>query len=209
MSRLVLCAGIPRSGSTWLFNAARLLLERRGPVTSGWIEDVGRSPDPDATTLIKLHGFDERLATRADVVLTSRRDLVEIAASAVRLGWISDRGAADFIDGVVAQHAAWAAYASYELAYERLRGGAAGVVGEVGAALGVEVDPRDAAEIGERIDRFSYTGASGTYDPVTLLHPRHTAPVPYRLSSETERASHIRFRDWLAAHGYARSTEHA
>ena len=43
-SEIILSAGMPRSGSTWLFNAARLLLRANGEPSSGWIGDWSSLP---------------------------------------------------------------------------------------------------------------------------------------------------------------------
>ena len=75
---LILCAGIPRSGSTWLYNAARMLASHpaRGdhPVYGAWIEHYDPS-NPARVHVVKVHEPDEKLAWRASAVLTSRRDL--------------------------------------------------------------------------------------------------------------------------------------
>jgi len=53
----VLCAGIPRSGSTWLYNAARLLLAHAaGParVYGAWVEQYDPS-HPEPWHVVKAH----------------------------------------------------------------------------------------------------------------------------------------------------------
>ena len=51
--QLILSAGIPRSGSTWLYNAARLLLSAGGQdsLEAAWIEDYDRE-SPAALHLV-------------------------------------------------------------------------------------------------------------------------------------------------------------
>lgn len=53
INRTIAVAGIPRSGSTWQFNAARLLIEDAGiDHWSGWIEDFGDTRAPVKLVLI-------------------------------------------------------------------------------------------------------------------------------------------------------------
>ena len=78
---------MPRSGSTWLYNAARLLL-RRAPqggadLSGGWIGDWRRLPKR-RRLLLKVHEFDPFLAKKARLVLYSYRDLRDALASCRR-----------------------------------------------------------------------------------------------------------------------------
>src|SRR5262245_15346631 len=76
-SALVLSAGMPRSGSTWLFNAARLLLRQTvapDELGSGWVGDWARLPKRP-WLLLKVHEYDAFLARRARAILYSYRDV--------------------------------------------------------------------------------------------------------------------------------------
>ncbi len=120
--RLILSAGISRSGSTWLYNAARLLLSHDGAakVAGAWIEDYD-ADDPAPVHLVKLHDPDAMLAEKADLVLTGRRDLRDIAASIQRMKWVdSEEALLAFLDAVVAQHDFWSPRAQYEMVYEAM-----------------------------------------------------------------------------------------
>lgn len=206
--KLVLCAGVPRSGSTWVFNAARLILEPHGPVEGRWIEDLdtksASDAGTDATRLVKLHEFDAELAARADAVLTSRRNLVEIGASAWRLGWVdTDASLLAFLEGVIWKHAQWRGVSGYELAYETLRSDPEREVIRIADALGLPVGAARASEIIERINTQRYEGPEGTYDPQTLLHPNHVSKGNNRLNGDQEAMIRSRFESWLTEHGYA------
>lgn len=205
--RIILIAGVPRSGSTWLYNVARMLLERVGPVHGYWIDDyreAGSPPTPDdGTLLIKLHEFEQPLADAADVVLTSRRDLVEIAASADRLGWAkTDDELTAFIDGVVWKHEAWRAVSAYELAFERLARDAESEVLAIAEIIGVQITPADAEAIARQVASQRFDGDKGTYDPRTLLHPRHIARAPHALHNSQAALIRDRFARWQRTYGY-------
>jgi hypothetical protein len=209
--RLVLCAGIPRSGSTWLYNAARLACAAEpGGAHAAWVDDYDASA-PDAWHVVKLHDPHATLETRATVVLTSRRDLRDIAASARRRAWFDDEAQIlAFLDRVVAQHAHWAPRAALDLDYRWIERDAPRAAAAVLAALGlVGVDAVDerATRLAARIEAANAPerGAAG-YDPVTLLHPEHRLSgrsgayaevLPPSLVSAIEE----RFGAWLSRHG--------
>ncbi len=203
--RLVLCAGIPRSGSTWVYNAARLLLQREAAVHGAWVERWDEH-DPAPVHLVKLHEPDEALADRADVILTSRRDLRDIAASALQRGWTSEADAVSFLERVVRLHAWWCSRSSWELAYEMLLEDPVAAVRELAGVLGA--DPGAAPAVRGEIDALREPAASAGWDERTLLHPEHLADgragyyrqvLPPALIDEIN----ARFATWLQAHGYA------
>ncbi len=187
-----------------MFNAARLLLEQCGPVTSGWIQDLDPTTTHPGVTLIKLHEFDADLAKIADVVLTSRRHLVNIAASVERMGWTtSESESLGFLDSAVAQHQHWAPFSSFEMTYESLKTNTATQVIEIGKTLGLEVTTENAEQIAKDIKQLgTYTGPPGTYDTKSLLHPEHIGESPADLTADHRLAIETRFNYWLVANGY-------
>ncbi len=87
---VVVAAGMPRSGSTWQYNCARLILKHLGlsNVTTGFVDtessfffNLMDEEQGSRVFLIKAHRFVVRLAQRADVILTSHRDLRDVFAS--------------------------------------------------------------------------------------------------------------------------------
>ena len=208
----MLCAGIPRSGSTWLYNAARLLLAKQfgeANVHGAWIEQYDAS-NPAAWHVVKVHEPDESLAWRANVVLTSRRDLRDIAASAWNRGWISDETSAmTFVDSVIRQHQFWQQRCAFEMVYERMRIDPAGELCRVAAALSISIDPAAAAGIVRAIDALGHDDASERdFDPANLLHKKHIMDGRVGYHSETLPADLLarindRAATWLAAGGYS------
>ena len=86
-SKIILSAGMPRSGSTWLYNAARLLLISSSSVgnnlSSGWIEDLGTLSKKEVM-LIKIHDLPKFLSKKSQIILYSYRDLRDALASSKR-----------------------------------------------------------------------------------------------------------------------------
>ena len=75
-SYVIVIAGAYRSGTTWMFNAVRLLMQEADMTieASGWIRGWdGKMPDVDVW-IVKDHKFFDDLAEIADVVLTSVRE---------------------------------------------------------------------------------------------------------------------------------------
>ena len=167
MARLTLAAGMPRSGSTWLYNALRLLLDSPDLV-AGWIDDIA---DSDAESiLIKLHEPSE-LAERADLIFTTHRPLAEIHASLARMGWPNGPATMQTIE---AQRAFWAPRSSLDIDFADILDAPERTVARIAAVLGC-----DDAGVVEKLDGLKMP-ASG-YDPVNLLHVGHrTAPDPTR-----------------------------
>lgn len=171
--RIVLIAGMPRSGSTWSFNAARLLLLRGGaPVQAAWIEDY--DPDlPAETHLVKAHepgqvGFDP------DLVFTNWRPIPDCLASLIRMGWLSEepdriRRAARHQEKTY-QH--WNARSDHEVRHDDILSRPASVVAAMARRLGVPLEEGASQAVARELAALKAPEA-GHYDPMTLLHPGH------------------------------------
>jgi hypothetical protein len=208
---LVVCAGIPRSGSTWLYNAIRLLLqhehgERR--VYGAWVDRY------DATNasrwhVVKIHDPSEPLAWRAKCVVTSRRDLRDIAASAWKRGWVSDNASTlALLDSIIAQHAFWRPRAAHEMVYERMRSNAASELECLAGALGMSLSQQGILATIAAIDSLGHDDASADdFDSANLMHKKHIMDgrVGYHaqtLPPDLVATINDRYRAWLLTHGY-------
>ena len=177
---------MPRSGSTWLFNAARLLLARSGQsVRSAWVADYDPGAAPAcAVHLVKLH-WPEQLVFPSDLVLTTRRDIADCVASLVRMGWVGDDPAAiraaALRQQIVYRH--WQERSRLEVLYRDILGAPAGEVQRIAACLGVTITGSQAGELAARLAAMTPPDA-GSFDPVTLLHPRHRSGAgPSRITA--------------------------
>lgn len=76
----IVVAGIYRSGSTWLFNAVRLLLISEGVNIKSYF--YGSEPDtPEQFHVIKTHTYSQGLFDEAGIVITSYRNYKDIEKS--------------------------------------------------------------------------------------------------------------------------------
>ncbi len=157
---------------------------------------------------MKVHEPDEDLARQAAVVLTSRRDLRDIAASALRRQWTSEAEALTFLDEVVRLHDWWRGRSDCEVAYERLVGAPEHTILSVADVLHTSLTDEQAADIRRRIDTLRFDGADDRpYDEVSLLHVDHVRDGRVGSYAEVLPAPLIarineRFADWLAKYGY-------
>ncbi len=185
--KLILIASMPRSGSTWLFNCVREIYKELGvEFYSCWVEDYdpGRG---EAIHIVKLHNPELRFSSRADLILSSRRDVREVAASLLRMGWLENQEESiyDQIAYLVNRvHPFWFQRSAYELEFKQI---AIDPVSEVTRIAKVLVGDRpvDAVGIAEYLERMS---APDRYDRDTQLHPNHRSSHPTKCTSVIERS---------------------
>jgi hypothetical protein len=205
-TRIVLSAGMPRSGSTWLYNAARLLLSSRDEPSCGWIDDWARLP-VGRVMLIKVHAFDPFLARGAGIILYSYRDVRDALASSKRCFGVepSVELARQWLDA----DRQWRARADFVMRYESMLADPRSVVGELARVVNISpIDPDEILEQLAQLDcRVAHTGAGG-YDVETLLHPGHITDGRHGswdgwLSPALLREIEDECADWLTANEYA------
>jgi hypothetical protein len=173
---IILCSGIPRSGSTWLYNAARLLLEVEYPakVYGCWIADYDPSR-PAAVHIVKIHEFNDHIAKKARIILTSHRDLRDIAASAWLRGWVTNEQATlQFIEDAVAFHTYWLKLGAFDVPYNMIRNTPLEAIEQIATRLGISSARVDASSILAQLEALPMaTLGVDKYNPTTLLHDRH------------------------------------
>jgi hypothetical protein len=72
--KTIVCAGFYRSGSTWLFNAVKSILLLSGAK----VNQSGNQFQSDTNCdffIHKVHDFDDELSQKADIIITSSRNL--------------------------------------------------------------------------------------------------------------------------------------
>ena len=206
----IIAAGAYRSGSTWLYNAARLALRRAGHSVYGRFYDGTYEPeDPARFHVVKVHRFEDEVLEVSDVVLTSIRDPRDIAASAVRRGLIgtaTDEVEAFVAEAVLAGYERWRPHAALVLRYEELRAGASRhylrQIVQVLAPYGADGVDLDA--LARELDALRPGDA---YDRETLLWPNHLTDGRVHGYRDTLPAAAIRriedrFGGWMEDNGY-------
>ena len=197
---VILIAGMPRSGSTWQFNAARLILSRKYPaIFSGWCADY----DParkEPVHLVKIH-TPEQLRFEYSLVLTTRRDLLECIESSKRMGWLKDDNF--FIQVLMQVHLYnyWNDRTALETDYLTIKNNPVKAILDISGILEVELSVDEASEISDRIDDITPPDPDAikphVYDKVTLLHPKHISDnEPARLTEEERRIFSEQFSYW-------------
>jgi hypothetical protein len=166
----VLIAGACRSGSTALYNMARLLMERTYGVDNVYAgrNDVQWPGKPHA--VLHHHQPSEAHRCWADVILTSHRDLLDVVASDKRCNEIihgkpyenTPESLLDVLATVVGCHMWWKPFTDFEMRYCTFVDRPRGVLRRVVAALADEdtaFDGADSTGIVEEIQGYK----SGDY----------------------------------------------
>jgi hypothetical protein len=173
---LILCSGIPRSGSTWLYNAVRLLLEVEYParVYSCWINDYDPSR-PAAVHVVKIHEFNDHIAKKARTILTSHRDLRDIAASAWIRGWITnEQEVLRFIEDAVAFHTYWLKLGALDIPYNMIRDAPLEAIEQIATRISTSSGKVDTHSVLAQLEALPISNLEGgKYNLTTLLHDRH------------------------------------
>ena len=174
-------AGVPRSGSTWVYNAIRLLCQKAGKnLYSTWVSDYKpQEHDKYAVHLVKLHNRED-LSFEYTHLFTTHRDLTERLASILRMGWLQDdpdkiRAAAN---GHAKLHAYWAALSDFEAQYDEIMNAPEVVLGQLALCLGLNLPATVFSEVARTLAVLPTPergeNASG-HDKETLLHVGHRA----------------------------------
>lgn len=197
----VICAGMRRSASTWLYNVVRL-----GLSSPGCFEDnYSKLRHNPKLSVLKTHRYDERWLFGADVVLTCHRDLRDVVASAVRrkLIYLDSMACLRYALRAHDEHEPWSGRAALDLRYETIVGNKTAAATEVLAAIGSDMDP---AQIAQQVESLRLPERG--MDPESLLWPMHFTdgkPGAWRqtLDPRTGELLTMVFRDWLMAKGYS------
>lgn len=203
-TRLVVCAGASRSGSTLLYNMTRILLERSGAAPSaGWIKDL-QEPLRDVA-VVKLHAWHPEVAERADAVFASYRDLRQVARSRHRMGWLREGEAMyDQIAAIVSHHEKWERRADATFSFERLLADSTDCVRQIANVLDIEASLPLLEQVPQEAQGIAAPESlpdGAVHDSTTLLHINHRGggrSDPFEFENEV----HERFLGWQNARGY-------
>ena len=206
---LVLSAGLPRSGSTLLYNLLRLtlihLLDPEEDLSFGWIEDMRNRPFGDCT-LLKLHDHEEDMTSRSDLTVYSYRDIRDVLASQQRM--FGTPPSLNLVDHWIAQHNKWIRSAHIKIRYEDFGSERQSqLVEEIAHHLGFVDNVVPHKVIAQLIKLPNTPATSKRYDPETLLHPGHITDGRHgswrdQLERELVTAIETKHGDWLTCHGY-------
>lgn len=117
----VTAAGMPRSASTWLYNAIRLILSKDKYIESNLSCGIIRNWQEMPKTkymLIKLHGFNQELVNQSDIIFYSYRDLRDAISSQQRK--FGGNITIEWADAYVHWHEQWMQVADFSMSYESM-----------------------------------------------------------------------------------------
>ena len=208
-SVLILAAGMPRSASTWLYNAARLILCSVSSIerdfSCGFIDDWDQIP-PQKYRLIKMHEYDPVYVEQAHRVVYSYRDIRDVMASNYRkFGFKPAMETADFL---IRQHELWIGVAHYVMRYETMLEGKEDIIGQLARCLGF--DEIDSATMVSQLDALRYESPgpkNENYHRINLYHRGHITDGRHGSWKEIIDQSLLdriveKYRNWFGNNGY-------
>jgi hypothetical protein len=164
----IICAGCHRSGSTWLYNAVRLIAKSTGKEVYACFATTYDADNPAEIHVVKCHNFHKFLQD-VDLVFTTKRDLRDIAASAHRRGLITFKDVLPYLHRIInLEYKPWRQYTSLEIPYEELVEDKKAYIKKLSEIMEIQVN---VDEIHEAIENLAIPEKE--FDPITQLHPNH------------------------------------
>jgi len=203
--KIIFAASMPRSGSTWLFNVARILLEsqpeNKDKITTGFIGDFP-SLQLKPLMLIKIHDFIPGLIEHVAKVFYSYRDLRDVLASRSRM--FNVEPSMQQADNFIKQHEIWMKHSNFTMKYEDMKANKELIVSGLAKSLGIE--NFSAPKIIEGVDKLKYESGK-TFDDKNHYHPGHITDGRHGsweniVSESLEKELLDKYHDWFKSHGY-------
>ncbi|WP_425395009.1 hypothetical protein [Aeoliella sp.] len=203
----VVSAGLMRSGSTWLYNALRLILSKGTNRRLKADLYHQRKWKNVKHGLVKAHEFHIHLADKADFVFTSHRDIRDACASLSRFQPNRHPGAVIAKITEQFQHyQKWAQIADYDMQYEHMLEDPLQVLDQLASRL--KLPHVDILAIYQELTAIAPPPPeTRAEDPQTLLWPNHITDGRAGKFAETLDDDFVqiiehRFGAWLRANGY-------
>ncbi|WP_448676362.1 FkbM family methyltransferase [Delftia acidovorans] len=219
----ILICGMPRSMTTWAFNAVREILGNQ-QLKTVWIDPGDAVAESQFITaeegvLAKCHHYSRALANDADFIIYSYRDIRTAAVSSFRK--FSSDCSTGQLNAWVQSGRNWAQVADVSLRYEQVEIDPLGTLQRLrrmlGSKFGVERLSQERDEVLlSRVDASFVQRQSAEkidYDAQTMILPAHRTfqPPPEDLD-EVEKALYLRvqheFGPWLVEHFYVRQEDY-
>lgn len=159
---MIIVAGLLCSGSTWLFNACRLLSNLPG----FWIDDWNGSLD----CVVKIHYWNEPLSQKAEHILTSHRNLKEVQQSINRRGWSEDKLLLKHLDSYIK----WNKISDYNMDYAIMMHSSKIALREIAESINVKNYNEDFILNYLKTMKYNPKNSKGKhYDSINLMHLNH------------------------------------
>jgi len=210
--KLVICAGPERSGSTWLYNATRLLFSAaKVPCDSYWMhslteEKLRQRLSEGRVVVCKTHEWNDSykklLVSLNPTVLLTHRDLRGVLGSYRRMGWAYSlpRSYAD-------DHMMWRQHCSLDLGFEEFVKDGESALRKLADHLKLDLSDEDIKVVNKRISDLR---GNGGVNQISKLWPSHISqkvgggdPKVNDISDEAlKRQLLSRFKDFMELYGY-------
>ena len=200
-ARLILSAGMPRSGSTLLFNILRVALASEDKnVVSGWNGDIKILPNGD-TYVIKVHHIGWHRAFRAQAIFYTYRDVRDALVSNKRK--FGD-ASIDLVHEWIRDYDFARRHAMRMFRYEDMMESLSDVVLEILSDLELQLSVE---EVLSKLPKDDAPAENESYSKESLLHPGHrtsTVKGDWRevLDNELQETIHAQYSWWLEMNGY-------
>ena len=203
---LIVSAGMPRSGSTLLFNLLKNILLVKYPdrLSYGWIGDVKNLAKGDAY-LIKTHGLDSYYCLRSQFKFYTYRDVRVAAVSAIRKFDIEPN--IETVRGHIEQYNVAKENCDMIIKYEDLIANPLKYTKHITETLGITADQQELVDRCFNLQPPKEKTDGNSYSRETLLHKEHfthTKDDEWRsvLPKELQKQINTEFAWWFEECGY-------
>lgn len=197
-------AGMPRSGSTLLFNILKLILENKygEKLSFGWVDDVKTIRKGDIY-LIKTHGLTKMDIYRASDTFYTFRDIRDVLVSRYRM--FNKEPEMGIVKYYIDQDIFAKKHASMVFKYDTLVNEQRDSIIQIASRLNVQVNPDNI--LTQLPDPANKNGNEDYHSPDTLLHKNHVTGtkrgewqhiLPQKLINQI----HSEFGWWFKENGY-------
>lgn len=168
-NKVVIITGIPRSGSTLIYNTCRILLQQNQsrPLQSGWINDYRYKILFKNYVVLKIHHYDKLIAWLPCTFLHTTRNIFEVAAS---ISVKENLPSIATIQQLLEDDQKWKNKAHITINYTSLDN-KYDLLHRLCDALNIE--NRNTEDIIKQIHNIPPYHSMHSYDPVTLMHANH------------------------------------
>ena len=207
-SARIIVAGMRHCGSTALFNIIRLSMVSCNINFQSCYSEYGeladRVPDEKGIYLLKTHEFRDDVAGFADTVLTSRRDLRDTVASAVRRDFylLNKMGQVEYAKYNRMLHDSWSSISDYEFVYEEFMSNPVETIEKVLSFLGIE--GVDSSQVYCQLTNLPVDDYENTLlSPTHITDPERKFSYIDSLDGDIIRKIESHNSKWLEMYGYA------
>ena len=205
----IVAAGLSRSGSTWQFNALRILLQHAAKAI-GQPENLvqsahGHSVDDlqacltHRVCIVKVHEFLPRVLNQVDAVFVTHRDPRDVLLSSAQKIEACLLAGKQPLESAFRSYAAWVPHACHDMRYERMAtGGAAQELHLMAIKLGI-ADAVNLVDVAAQLGQVTHRAEPNTAQQVaTGLMPGHLTHLT------TDPGAHLTFEDAVARGAFSK-----